>query len=153
MTFPSSGGGLGQGSSSSAGPADEDVTGFFRTLPRGKKCAVGVRTRVRGCPPVSAHPRWRLSPDSWWESLTPAQQAEMEEARAAVWGQEEAEEEEEKEDEAVTFLIWVSGGCLRSTLLSALLGSTVDTCTYVRLRWFFFRARVSGSHLFGVGLA
>ena len=33
-----SGGGLGQGSSSSAGPADEDFTGGFRTFPRGKKC-------------------------------------------------------------------------------------------------------------------
>ena len=28
----------------------------------------------------------------------------------------------------------------------------MDTCTYVRLRW-FLPARVSGSHLFGVGLA
>ena len=35
------------------------------------------------------------------------------------------------------------------TLFSALLGLTVDTC---RL-WCFFRARVSGSHLFGIGLA
>ena len=31
--------GLGQGSSSSAGPADEDFAGFFRTFPRGKKSA------------------------------------------------------------------------------------------------------------------
>ena len=34
---PSSGGCLGQGSSSSAGPADEDFTGVFRTFPHGKK--------------------------------------------------------------------------------------------------------------------
>ena len=43
VDIPSSGGGLGQGSSSSAGPADEDFTVVFRTFPRGKKC--GVRSR------------------------------------------------------------------------------------------------------------
>ena len=32
------------------------------------------------------------------------------------------------------FGVWC---CLRNTLFSALLGSTVDTCTYVNLRWFF----------------
>ena len=43
VDFPSSGGGLGQGSSSSAGPADEDFTGFFRTIPHGKsaECRAG----------------------------------------------------------------------------------------------------------------
>ena len=35
-----SGVGLGQGSSSSACPAEEDFTGFFRTFPHGKKCGV-----------------------------------------------------------------------------------------------------------------
>ena len=35
----SRGGGLGQGSASSAGAADEDFTGGFRTFPRGKKSA------------------------------------------------------------------------------------------------------------------
>ena len=62
VDIPSSSGGLGQGSSSSAGPADEDFTVIFRTFPRGKKVRSWLRTRVRGCPPVSAHPRWRLSP-------------------------------------------------------------------------------------------
>ena len=33
----SPGGGLAQGSASSAGPADEDFTGRFRSFPRGKK--------------------------------------------------------------------------------------------------------------------
>ena len=40
VDISSSGGGLGQGSSSSAGPADEDFTGGFRTFPHGKKCGV-----------------------------------------------------------------------------------------------------------------
>ena len=47
--IPSSGGGLGQGSSSSAGPADEDFTGFFALFPMeksaesraGGECAAG----------------------------------------------------------------------------------------------------------------
>ena len=34
----SPGGGLGQGSASSAGAADEDFTRFFRTFLHGKKC-------------------------------------------------------------------------------------------------------------------
>ena len=39
----SSGAGLGQGASSSAGPADEDFTGFFRTFRHGKsaECQAG----------------------------------------------------------------------------------------------------------------
>ena len=45
----SPGGGLGQGSASSAGAADEDFTGFFRTFPRGKKVRVPPRVRVRSC--------------------------------------------------------------------------------------------------------
>ena len=39
----SSGAGLGQGASSSAGLADEDFTGVFRTFPHGKKCGVPGR--------------------------------------------------------------------------------------------------------------
>ena len=35
--------GLGQGASSSAGPADEEFTGFFRTFTYGKKCGVPGR--------------------------------------------------------------------------------------------------------------
>ena len=35
----SPGGGLAQGSASSAGPADEDFTWFFALFPEGKKCA------------------------------------------------------------------------------------------------------------------
>ena len=52
--------GLGQGSSSSAGPADEDFTGFFRTFLRGKKVRVPPRVRVRSCPGRSAHGLRRL---------------------------------------------------------------------------------------------
>ena len=37
------GGGLGQGSASSAGAADEDFPGFFRTFLHGKKCGVSGR--------------------------------------------------------------------------------------------------------------
>ena len=43
--------GLGQGSSSFAGPADENFIRVFRTFPRGKKSArVPPRVRVRSCP-------------------------------------------------------------------------------------------------------
>ena len=73
----------GQGSSSSAGPADEDFPGVFRTFPHGKK--------VRSAGQVSADlPRHVSSstpaaqPVSWWASLTPAQWAELEQARAEV---------------------------------------------------------------------
>ena len=31
--------------------------GFFRTFPKNKKVRSWLRTRVRGCPPVAAHPR------------------------------------------------------------------------------------------------
>ena len=55
----SSGAGLGQGASSSAGPADEDFTGVFRTFPHGKKCGVPGRS-VRTCPGTSAHGPRRL---------------------------------------------------------------------------------------------
>ena len=52
-----------------------------------------VSSSTRAAQPVS---------DSWWASLTPAQQAELEEARAAVRrehsSKEEAEEEEEGRD-------------------------------------------------------
>ena len=44
-----SGGGLGQGSSFFAGPAEEDFTGVCRTFPHGKKCGVPGRS-VRTCP-------------------------------------------------------------------------------------------------------
>ena len=62
------GGGLhpGQSSSSSHVPAgvhealDEPGEGFFRTFPK-IKMQSWVRTRVRGCLPVSAHPRRLLS--------------------------------------------------------------------------------------------
>ena len=43
VDIPSSGGGLGHGASSSAGPADEEFTGSFRTFPHGKKCGVPGR--------------------------------------------------------------------------------------------------------------
>ena len=43
VDISSSGGGLGQGSSSSAGPADEDFTGVFRTFLHEKKCGVPGR--------------------------------------------------------------------------------------------------------------
>ena len=54
--------GLGQGSSSSAGPADEDFAEFFRTFPSGKKVRVPPRVRVRSCPERSAHGLRRLMP-------------------------------------------------------------------------------------------
>ena len=42
------------------------VSGFFRTFPKMKKVRSWLRARVRGCPPVSAHPRrllsWRSRP-------------------------------------------------------------------------------------------
>ena len=53
--------GLGQGSSSSAGPADEDFAGGFRTFPRGKKVRVPPRVRVRSCPGRSVHGLRRLT--------------------------------------------------------------------------------------------
>ena len=78
-----SGGVCGPGSSSAAAAADEDFTGVFRTFPHGKK--------VRSAGQVSADlPRHVSSstpaaqPVSWWASLTPAQQPELEEARAEV---------------------------------------------------------------------
>ena len=59
-----SGGGLGHGASSSAGPADEDFTGIFRTFPHGKKCGVLGRS-VRTCPCTSAHGPQRLKSSPW----------------------------------------------------------------------------------------
>ena len=59
VDISSSGAGLGQGASSSAGPADEDFTGVFRTFPHGKKCGVPGRS-VRTCPGTSAHGLRRL---------------------------------------------------------------------------------------------
>ena len=56
----SPGGGLAQGSASSAGPADEDFAGVFRTFPRGKKVRVPPRVRVRSFPGRSAHGLRRL---------------------------------------------------------------------------------------------
>ena len=114
VNIPSSGGGLGQGSSSSVGPADEDFTGFVRTFPRGNKVRSWVRTRVRGCLPVSAHPRWRGSARAGFVvgvtlPCSAGRAGGGQGGSKEGGGQEEAEEEEEKEDEAVTFLIWVSG--------------------------------------------
>ena len=60
VDFPFSVGGLGQGSSSSAGPADEDFTKVFRTFPRDKKVRLPQPSRVRACPPVSADGPGRL---------------------------------------------------------------------------------------------
>ena len=60
VDIPSSGGSLAHGSSSSAGPADEDFTGVFRTFPRGKKVRVSPRVRVRECLRTRAHGRRAL---------------------------------------------------------------------------------------------
>ena len=58
---------------------------FFALFPKLKKMRSWVRTRVLGCPPVSAHPRWRLSRAGPVVGVThPAMQAEIEEARAEV---------------------------------------------------------------------
>ena len=53
----SPGDGLGLGSTSSAGAAVEEFTGFFRTFPHGKKYGVPGRWRVRSWVGTSAHPR------------------------------------------------------------------------------------------------
>ena len=82
----SPGGGLGQGFSSSAGPADEDFTVVFRTFSLwGKSAQLGPHPSPRVPASVSSS-TLAAQPvsDSWWASLTPAQQAELEEARAAV---------------------------------------------------------------------
>ena len=75
----------GQGSSSSAGPADEDFPGVFRTFPHGKK----VRSAGQVSADLPRHvssstPAAQPVSDSWWASLTPSQKAELEEARAEV---------------------------------------------------------------------
>ena len=59
VDIPSSGGGLAHESSSSAGPADEDFTGFFALFLMEKKCGVPGRS-VRTCPGTSAHGLRRL---------------------------------------------------------------------------------------------
>ena len=68
VDFPSSAGGLGQGSSSSAGPADEDFTGGFSHFSRDKKVRLPQPSRVRACPPVSAHGTVRLTRQRRWRS-------------------------------------------------------------------------------------
>ena len=78
----SSGVGLGQGSSSSARPAEEDFTGFFRTFPHGKK--------VRSAGQVSADLPRHVS--SW----TPA-------AYEQSKGSHEKEKEKEKEKEEAEY--------------------------------------------------
>ena len=89
VDIPSSGRGLRQDSSSSTGAADEEFTGVFRTFPRGKKSARAAASPSARVPPHSSS--WTpaayeasCGSDVWWASLTPAQQAELEEARAAV---------------------------------------------------------------------
>ena len=64
--------GLGQGSSSSAGPADEDFIRVFRTFLRGKKVRVPPRVRVRSCPGSQLMDSCGLSSSSspvCWSSL------------------------------------------------------------------------------------
>ena len=50
----------------------------------GKKCAVGSAPESEGASVSSSTLAAQPVSDSWWASLTPAQQAELEEARAAV---------------------------------------------------------------------
>ena len=83
VDIPSSGGGLRQESSSSAGAADEDFTGVFRTFIKKPKLGPHLSPRVPASVSSSTLAAQPVS-DSWWASLTPAQQAELEEARAAV---------------------------------------------------------------------
>ena len=114
VDIPSSGDGLGQGSSSPAGPADEDFTGvFFALFPVGKKCAVGFALESEGarqCQLIHAGGSARVGlvvgvTHSRSAGRVGGGQGGSEEGALE---QEEAEEEEEKKDEAVTFLI----GCL-----------------------------------------
>ena len=98
VDIPSSGGGLGQGFSSSAGPADEDFTGgFFALFPVGKSAQLGPHPSPRVPASVSSS-TLTAQPvsDSWWASLTPAQQAELEEARAAVRREHSSKKERKK---------------------------------------------------------
>ena len=75
----------GQGSSSSAGPADEDFPGVFRIFLHGKQVRSAGQVSADLLRHVSSStPAAQPVPDPWWESLTPAQQAEIEEARAEV---------------------------------------------------------------------
>ena len=66
----SPGGGLGHGSSSSAGPADEDFTLVFRTFPQRKKVRHDLRTRGRHCLRTRAHGHRQLMACLWavWRS-------------------------------------------------------------------------------------
>ena len=54
VDIPSSGGSLAHGSSSSAGPADEDFTGVYRTFPRRKKSARAAASPSARVPPHSS---------------------------------------------------------------------------------------------------
>ena len=67
----SPGGGLGHGSSSSAGPADEDFYwGFFALFPSGKKVRHDLHTRGRHCLRTRAHGHRQLMTCQWavWRS-------------------------------------------------------------------------------------
>ena len=61
------------------------LLGFFALFPVGKSVQLGPHSSPRVPASVSSSTlAAQPVPDSWWESLTPAQQAEMEEARAAM---------------------------------------------------------------------
>ena len=110
-----SGVGLGQGSSSSAGSADEDFPGGFRTFPHGEK--------VRSAGQVSADlPRHVSSstpvaqPVSWWASLTPAQWAELRTGQGgSEEGAREQEEEEEEEEEAAAEVLCATSSSFQNS--------------------------------------
>ena len=77
-----SGVGLGQGSSSSACPAEEDFTGVFRTFPHGKK--------VRSAGQVSADLPWHVS--SWTPAAYGQPRGSIEKEKDELLKREEQEE-------------------------------------------------------------
>ena len=112
VDIPSSGGGLGHGFSSSAGPAEKDFTGFFSHVSHGKKC--GVPRHVSSWTPA-AHGQPRGSDEEEKDELlavptqlrTRAQWGAASGAhRRLLSGEEEEEEEEEVEETSSWFLIF-----------------------------------------------
>ena len=83
VDIPSPGGSLAHGSSSSAGPADEDFTGVFRTFPRGKKSARVAASPSARVPPHSSS--WTSGAYGVVSSLEqPVQRSQVDQGSAVV---------------------------------------------------------------------